>query len=79
MLAYMLSGKKVLNLSDRQFNSIDDIAKYMNVLLRTDYSSFDKFCKLLMNEQGVLNYQFECWLTAIGKMHAIQEWRKGLK
>lgn len=79
MLAYMLSGKKVLKLSDRQFYSIDDIAKYMNVLIRTDYSSFDQFCRLLMNEQGVLNYQFECWLIAIGKASAIQEWRKGLK
>ncbi len=75
----MLSGKRVLNLSNRQFSSIDDIAKYMNILIRTDYSSFDKFCQLLMNEQGVLNYQFECWLTAIGKREVVQQWRNGLR
>ena len=79
MLAYMLSGTRVLNLSDRQFGSIDDIAKYMNELINTDYSSFDSFCRMLMSEQGGLKPQFECWLTAIGKRDVIQQWRNGLR
>ena len=79
LMAYLLSGKKVLNLSNRQFTSIDDIAVYMNELIHTSYSSFDAFCKTLMDEHGELNPQFDCWLTAIGKRNAVQEWRKGLR
>lgn len=79
MLAYMLSGKRILNLSNRQFSSIDDIAVYMNELIHSSYSSFEEFCKTLMNERGSLNPQFECWLTAIGKRNVIQQWRNALK
>ncbi len=78
LMAYMLSGKKILNTSNRQFASIDDVAVFMNELIHDSYSDFNTFCRRLMSERGELDPQFESWLIALGKQGEIQNWRKGL-
>ncbi len=78
LMAYMLSGKKVLNASNKQFKSIDDVAAFLVELIHSSYDDFDIFCRGLMSERGELNPQFESWLIALGKQEEIKNWRKGL-
>lgn len=77
LMAYMLSGKKILNVFDRQFPSIDDVAVFLDELIHSSYDSFDRFCRILINERGELAPQFESWLIALGKREEIKNWRKG--
>lgn len=78
LMAYMLSGKKILNTSNKQFRSIDDVAIFMDELIHSSYTDFDAFCRSLMSERGELDPQFESWLIALGKQGEIKNWRKGL-
>lgn len=78
LMAYMLSGKKVLNIWNNQFDSINDVALFLDELVHASYTDFDKFCRALMSERGELNPQFESWLIALGKQNEIKNWRKGL-
>lgn len=78
LMAYMLSGKKILKVSNRQFKSIDDVAIYLDELIHLSFTDFNTFCRSLMNERGELDPQFESWLIALGKQGEIENWRKGL-
>lgn len=75
--AYMLSGKKNLRISDQSFESINDIAEYMNKLITQSYSAFSGFCESIIDNQGKLDPQFESWLSALGQDKTVKKWRDG--
>lgn len=79
LAAYMLSGRKILNISNKMFGSIDELAIYLDELIQSSYDDVDRFCRYLLSESGTLNPRFESWLLALGKQEEIKAWREGLK
>ena len=85
-LGYMLSDQKTLVLevkdskaaASKEFRNVDAIADYMLQLLDQSQETFDRFCRMLLDENDELNPQFECWLIATGKQKAIDDWRNEL-
>lgn len=78
LMAYMLSGKKILNIANNKFESINDLAIYLEGLLHNSYDDYYECCKFLLSDRGELNPQFESWLISLGKQEEIKRWRAGL-
>lgn len=78
-MAYMLSGKKDLMIDGKVFNSVDELAEYIKKLIADSYEDFDKLCHKLVDDNGNLDSQFECWLYAIGKKDKLNQWRNSLR
>ncbi len=78
LMAYLLSGNKVLTVGDEQFCEVSELAAYMKKILDTSYEEFEKFCRKLIGADDVLDVQFEAWLIALGKRDEISRWKKGL-
>ena len=79
LTAYILSEKKVLRYNAVDFRNINEVVVYMDGLLHSSYENFERFCKVLLDEQGLLNPQFEAWLIVLGKQNEIINWRNELK
>ncbi|MDR2132485.1 MAG: serine/threonine protein kinase [Clostridiales Family XIII bacterium] len=75
LMAYTLSGQKLLNLDGRQFRTVGEFAGYMRERLEESLEAFERLCHKLVDYDGKLDVQLEAWLIAIGKKNELENWR----
>lgn len=75
LLAYTLSGQKLLLLDGQKFRTVGELAAYMKDTLAVSRQSFENLCHRLIDYDGNLDFQLETWLTAIGKQKELDRWR----
>lgn len=78
IMAYMLSGQKILNLDGVQFRTVGELASYMKDLLNKSYEEFEGFCHKLIDNEDNLDIRLESWLIAIGKRKELDKWKETL-
>ena len=78
LLAYTLSGQKLLLLDGEQFRTVGELAGYMRSVLDESYDRFESLCHRLIDYDGNLDFQLETWLIAIGKQNEIDKWRASM-
>lgn len=78
LLAYMLSGQKLLLLDGEQIRTVGELASYMKKTLAESFGAFEKLCHRLVDYDGNLDFQLETWLLAIGKQDEIEKWRASM-
>jgi serine/threonine protein kinase len=78
LVAYMLSGQKLLRIDKLDFRTVGELAEYMKHLLDDSFDKFQYFCHRMINYDDHLNEQLEAWLIAIGKRKELDEWRRSL-
>lgn len=79
MMAYMLSGQKLMHMDGREFRTVGELVEYMKELLRDSYDEFEDFCHRMIDYDDNLEVQFESWLLALGKQKELENWRETLK
>ena len=79
LMAYILTGKRELQIDDKNFSSPEELAEHMNFLLSSSESNFENFCNKLMDDNNKLNVEFESWLIALGKRNELENWKQNLK
>jgi hypothetical protein len=79
LMAYLLSGQRVLYMDKKMFGTADELAIYMQGQLDESFEKLDEFCHRLIDENGELDVQFEAWLIALGKREQLEAWRKTLE
>ena len=79
LMAYILTGKRELQIDDKNFSSPEELAEHMNFLLNNSESNFENFCDKLMDDNNKLNVEFESWLIALGKRNELENWKQNLK
>lgn len=75
LMAYTLSGQKILQLDGEQFRTVEEFAGYLRGRLDKSYKTFEKLCHRLAGYDGSLDVQLETWLIAIGKQTELERWR----
>ena len=78
LMAYMLSGQKLLLLNGEQFRTVGELAAYMRSVLDESFDSFESLCHKLVGYDGHLDFQLETWLIAIGKQKELETWRESI-
>ncbi len=78
LMAYTLSGQKLLLLNGEQFRTTGELANYMRSVLDESFERFESLCHKLVDYDGNLDFQLETWLIAIGKQKEIDEWRASM-
>lgn len=78
LMAYTLSGQKLLLLDGEKFRTVGELAGYMKSVLDKSYSQFESLCHRLVDYDGNLDFQLETWLMAIGKQDEIEKWRTSM-
>ena len=78
LMAYMLSGQKLLLLDGEQFRTVGELANYMRDVLDTSMERFEALCHRLVDYDGNLDLQLEAWLIAIGRQNEIEQWRASI-
>ena len=78
LMAYTLSGQKLLLLDGEQFRTVGELAGYMRSVLDESYDHFESLCHRLIDYDGNLDFQLETWLIAIGKQNEIDKWRQSM-
>jgi len=78
LMAYMLSGQKLLLLNGEQFRTVGELASYMRSVLDESFDSFESLCHKLVGYDGQLDFQLETWLMAIGKQKELEKWRASI-
>ena len=78
MMAYALSGQKLFLFDGEQFRTVGEFAAYLRDALSQSYAKFESLCHRLVDYDGNLDFQFEIWLTAIGKQNEIEQWRESM-
>lgn len=78
LMAYTLSGQKLLLLDGEQFRTVGELASYMRSVLDESYDRFETLCHRLIDYDGNLDFQLETWLIAIGKQNELEKWRESL-
>ena len=78
LMAYALSGQKLFLFDGEQFRTVGEFAGYLKEVLSQSYSKFESLCHRLVDYDGNLDFQFEIWLTAIGKQDEIEQWRESM-
>lgn len=78
LMAYTLSGQKLLLLNGEQIRTVGEFANYMRRVLDESFDSFESLCHKLVDYDGNLDFQLETWLIAIGKQKEIDKWRASL-
>jgi hypothetical protein len=76
MMAYLLSGQKLLYISGLHFRTVGELANYMRNVLDESFESFESLCHKLVDYDGNLDVQLETWLIAIGKRKELDKWRE---
>ncbi len=79
LMAYMLSGQKLMHFDGIEFRTVGEFADYMKELLDESYEKFEAVCHKLINYEDNLDVQFESWLLALGKKKELNSWREGLR
>lgn len=78
LMAYMLSGQKLLLLNGEQFRTVGELAAYMRSVLDESFENFESLCHKLVGYDGHLDFQLETWLIAIGKQKELETWRESI-
>jgi serine/threonine protein kinase len=78
LMAYMLSGQKILDIDGAQYRDMGELADYMKKLLNESYKKFQAFCHRLIDDNDILDVQFESWIIAIGKRKELDRWKETL-
>ena len=77
--AYLLTGKKELQIEDKKFYTAEELAEHMNSLLDDSTEAFENFSNKLIDNDNKLNEEFEAWLIALGKRDELNNWKHNLK
>ena len=77
--AYFLTGKKELQVEDKKFYTVEELAEHMNSLLDGSIEAFEIFSYKLIDDNNKLNEEFEAWLIALGKRDELNNWKQNLK
>lgn len=75
MMAYTLSGQKLLYLDDERFRTVGELVGYLKNQLEISFEAFQRLCHRLIDHNGNLVAQLEMWLISIGKQQEIENWR----
>ena len=78
LMAYTLSGQKLLLLDGEQIRTVGELAAYMRGVLEESFDKFESLCHRLVDYDGNLDFQLETWLIAIGKQEEIERWRASM-
>lgn len=78
LMAYTLSGQKLLLLEGEQIRTVGELANYMRTVLAESFDKFESLCHRLVDYDGNLDFQLETWLMAIGKQKEIEKWRASM-
>lgn len=78
-LAYMLSGKRDFIISGVTFQNPDDLTDYLSRLLSQSVEKFNGFCDKLIDNNNILDVQFESWLIMLGNSEKIAQWRSSIR
>ncbi len=78
LMAYTLSGQKLLLLEGQQIRTVGELASYMRSVLDESFDRFESLCHRLVDYDGNLDFQLETWLMAIGKQKEIEKWRASM-
>ena len=78
LMAYTLSGQKLLLLDGEQIRTVGELASYMRGVLAESFDKFESLCHRLVDYDGNLDFQLETWLMAIGKQDEIEKWRASM-
>ena len=78
LMAYTLSGQKLLLLDGEQIRTVGELANYMRTVLAESFDKFESLCHKLVDYDGNLDFQLETWLMAIGKQKEIEKWRASM-
>ena len=78
LMAYTLSGQKLLLLDGEQIRTVGELANYMKSVLAESFDKFESLCHRLVDYDGNLDFQLETWLMAIGKQKEIEKWRESM-
>lgn len=76
LMAYMLSGQKIMQLNGEEFQTVEELENYMKALLDESYEKFEELCQQLIDREDRLDVQFESWLLALGKKRELDAWRR---
>lgn len=79
LMAYMLSGQKLMHFEGNEFRTVGELADYMKEILDESYEKFEAICFKLIDYEDNLDVQFESWLLALGKKKELNFWRENLK
>lgn len=77
--AYLLTGKKELQVEDKKFYTAEELAEHINSLLDGSTEAFENFSYKLIDNDKKLNEEFEAWLIALGKRDELNNWKQNLK
>lgn len=78
LMAYTLSGQKLLFLDGQKFRTVGELAAYMKDTLETSRQNFESLCHRMVDYDGNLDFQLETWLIAIGKQNELEKWRTSM-
>lgn len=78
LMAYTLSGQKLLLLDGEQIRTVGELANYMRSVLTESFDKFESLCHRLVDYDGNLDFQLETWLMAIGKQKELEKWRESM-
>ena len=78
LMAYTLSGQKLLLLDGEQIRTVGELASYMRSVLAESFEKFESLCHRLVDYDGNLDFQLETWLMVIGKQEEIEKWRASM-
>ena len=78
LMAFTLSGQKLLLLNGEQFRTVGELAGYLREVLEKSYKRFETLCHRLVDYDGGLDAQLEAWLIALGKQDALDQWRASM-
>lgn len=79
LMAYLLSGQKLMHFEGKEFRTVGEFADYMKEILDKSYENFEAICHKLIDYEDNLDVQFESWLLALGKKEELNSWRENLK
>ena len=79
LMAYMLSGQKLMHFGGLEFRTVGEFADYMKELLDDSYEKFESACHSLIDYDDNLEVQFESWLLALGKKKELKAWREAIQ
>ena len=79
LMAYMLSGQKLMRFDGKEFRTVGEFVDYMKELLDESYEKFEAMCHKLIDYGDNLDVQFESWLLAHGKKKELNSWRENIQ
>ncbi len=77
-MAYLLSGKKLFKIGNKQLKDVSELRDYIKRLLESSYKEFEDLCHKLIDYDYTLDAQLEVWLLALGKRKELEAWRNQL-